>query len=133
MPRMQLLTGLLWGFLLWCVVGCTNYPVDPAKLSSDALADVPDHRLCLAYSRNRTPKLRAELKRRGTFTELEWRAITGRQVIIGMSEMALLTALPGIDRTRTIRSNDVVANEWHFARLTDITIRTENGKVVWFR
>ena len=133
MPRMQLLKGLLWGFLLCRVVGCANYPVDPTRLSPEALADVPDHQLCLAYSRNRLPRLRAELKRRGTFTELEWRAITGRQVIIGMSEMALLTALPGIDRTRTIRSNDVVANEWHFARLTDITIRTENGKVVWFR
>jgi hypothetical protein len=133
MRRMELLKGLLWGLMLWCVTGCVNYPLDPARLPADALADVPDHRLCLAYSQNRTPRLRAELKRRGTFTASEWRAITGREVIIGMSEMALVTALPGIERTRTIRSNGVVTNEWYFARLTDTTVRTENGKVVWFR
>ena len=133
MPRMQLLTGWLCSLLLWCIVGCSNYPIDPARLSSDALADVPDHQLCFAYSRSRSPRLRTELKRRGTFTESEWRAITGRFVIIGMSEMALITALPGIERICTTRSNGAVTNEWVFERLTATRIRTENGKVVWLR
>ena len=76
--------------------------------------------------------MEAELQRRGTFTELEWQAIRGRTVVMGMSEIALMVALPGITRTRTFRSNGVVTNKWHFARLTDLDVRTENGIVVWF-
>ena len=133
MPRMQLLTGLLLTPILWCIMGCINTPLDPAQLSPDALAETPDHRLCEAYSRNRSPKLQAELERRGTFTELEWRAIKGRTVLMGMSEMALMTALPGITRTRTLRRNGVVTKEWYSARLKDVEVRTQNGKVVWFR
>lgn len=133
MRRMQLLVGLLSGLMLWCITGCTNSPLDPAGLSSHALADVPDHQLCMAYSRNRAPNVRAELKRRGTFTELEWQAIDGRQVILGIGEMALMTALPGIECTDKQRSNGVVTKEWHYARVTATRIRTENGKVVWFR
>jgi hypothetical protein len=132
MRRMQLLTGLFWGLMLWCITGCTNYPLDQAQVSPDTLAGMPDHRLCQAYTWNRALNLEAELRRRGTFTELEWQAIKGRKVVMGMSEIALMVALPGVSRTRTHRSNGVVASEWYFARLTDLRIRTENGKVVWF-
>ena len=140
MRRMQLLTTVLGSVVLGFVTGCTEYrvndeyAVDPVHLSPEALADVPDHRVCEAYARNRASRLRAELERRGVFTELEWQAIKARTVLIGMSETALMTALPGITRTRTLRNNGVVTKEWYYAKLSDqfIKVSTENGKVVSF-
>jgi hypothetical protein len=148
MRRTLLLTGLLWGLTLGCITGCTeysvkdaeyaiidaDYPVDPAHLSQDALAEVPDHQVCRAYAKKRSPRLKAELERRGTFTESEWQAILEHQVVLGMGEMSLMTALPGIARTRTLRSSGVVTKEWYCAKLSDqfVKVRTENGKVVWF-
>ena len=137
--RQLLLTGLLWCLTLGCIPGCTGYRVndeyytDPAHLSPSALAEVSDHRLCEAYARNRAPRLRAELQRRGTFTELEWQAIEGRRVLMGIGEMALMTALPGIKCLHTLHDSGVVTKEWYFARVTDMKVRTENGKVVWFQ
>ncbi len=137
MRRTQFLTAVLGSLILGFVTGCTEYrvndkyTVDPAHLSPEALADVPDHLLCQAYAHNRTLTVRAELRRRGTFTDLEWQAIEGRQVVMGMSEMALMTALPGVTRTRTYRRNGVIAKEWYYARVFDIWVRTEKGKVVW--
>ena len=131
--------GLLWALALGFVAGCADYRINdehylnPAFLSPEALAGVPDHRLCEAYSQNRAPKLRAELKRRGIFTELEWQAIDARKVLIGMSEMALMTALPGMTRMRTLRSNGVVTKKWFDARYSAKEVRTEDGRVVWFR
>ena len=95
---------------------------------------MPDHQVCQAYSKNRSPRLQTELERRGTFTELEWQAIRGRKVVLGMSEMALMTALQGITRTRTLRSKGVVSKEWYYGKLSEqfVKVRTENGKVVWF-
>jgi hypothetical protein len=139
MRRKKFQPGLLCALTLGFIAGCADYRINdehylnPAHLSPEALADVPDHRLCEAYSLNRAPRLRAELKRRGTFTELEWQAIDGRKVLMGMSEMALMTALPGMTRTRTLRSNGVITKEWYDARYSAIEVRTENGKVVWFR
>jgi hypothetical protein len=140
MRRMQLLIAVLGSLILGFVTGCTEYRVndeyaiDPVHLSPEALAEVPDHRVCEAYAQTRTAKLQAELERRGVFTELEWQAIKARKVVTGMSETALMTALPGITRTRTLRSNGVVTKEWFYAKLSDqfVKVRTENGKVVSF-
>lgn len=139
MRQTRLLTGLLWCFALVNVPGCTGYRInddyytDPAHLSPNALAEVPDHRLCEAYAHNRAPRVRAELQRRGTFTELEWQAIEGRTALVGIGEMALMTALPGIKCLHTVNDNGAVAKEWYYARVTDMQVRTENGKVVWFQ
>lgn len=81
MRRMQLLMGLLWDLPLWCITDCIDYPLNPAQLSPDALADVPDHLLCEACSRNRASRFQAELQHRGTFTELEWQATKGFKVV----------------------------------------------------
>ncbi len=140
MQRKQLLTGLLWGLTLGFMPGCTEYrindeyAIDPAHLSAETLADVPDHRVCEAYAKNRAPRLQAELERRGVFTALEWQAIKARKASIGIGEMALMTAMPGVTRTRTIRRNGVVVKEWYYAKRPDefVKVRTENGKVVWF-
>ena len=133
MRRMQLLTGLLGGLMFWCITGCNTSPLYPStQLSPDDLAGMPSHRLCEAYTWNRAPNLRAELQRRGTFTEREWQAIDTGQAVMGISEVALMVALPGITRTRTSRSNGVVTNEWFFARVTALRVRTVNGEVVWF-
>ena len=148
MRRTLLLTGLLWGLSLGYITGCTeysikdaeyaiidaDYPLDPAHLSQETLAELPDHQVCQAYAKNRSSRLKVELERRETFTEIEWQAILERQVVLGMSEMALMTALPGIARTRTLRSSGVVTKEWYCAKVSDqfIKVRTENGKVVWF-
>ena len=139
MRQSLLLTGLLCGLILGFGSGCTDYRINdeyytnPAYLSAEALAEVPEHRLCEAYAHNRDPRVRAELKRRDTFSELEWQAIDGRQVLMGIGEMALMTALADIKCTDTFRSNGVITKEWHYARVTALRVRTENGKVVWFR
>jgi hypothetical protein len=133
MRRMQLLTGLFGGLMFWCMTGCSTHPLDSsAQLSPDDLAGMPNHRLCEAYTWERAPNLRGELQRRKIFTEQEWQAIDTGQVFMGMSEVALMVALPGISRTRASRSNGVVTNEWFFARLTALRVRTENGRVVSF-
>jgi hypothetical protein len=132
MRRMQLLTGLFGCLMFWCMTGCNTYPLNQTQLSPDDLAGMPDHRLCEVYTWNRAPNLRAELQRRKIFTEPEWQAIEAGQVVMGMSEVALMVALPGITRTRTLRSNGIVTNEWFFARVTALRVRTENGKVVSF-
>jgi hypothetical protein len=128
------------GLLLWFITGCTEYsitdaeyPIDPTRLSQEALAEVPDHQVRRAYAKNRSPRLQAELERRETFTALEWQAIKGRKVLMGIGEMALMTTLPGIKCMHTLRSKGVVTREWYCERLAAIKVRTENGKVVWFR
>ena len=133
MRRMQLLAGLFGGLMFWCMLGCNTNPLNQTQLSPADLAGMPNHRLCEAYAWNRAPNLRAELQRRKIFTEPEWQAIEAGQVIVGMSEVALMVALPGITRTRTLRSRGVVTNEWFFARVTALRVRTENGKVVSFK
>ena len=132
MRRIQLLAGLLGGLVFWCMTGCNTDPFNQAQLSPDDLAGMPNHRLCEAYTWERAPNLRGELQRRKIFTEQEWQAIDTGQVFMGMSEVALMVALPGISRTRASRSNGVVTNEWFFARLTALRVRTENGRVVSF-
>ena len=142
MQRMPLWKWVLvWGLAGGFVTGCTDYRVndeyniEPAHLSPEALAEVPDRRVCEAYAKNRSQRLKAELERREVFTDLEWQAIETRTPILGISEMALMTAMPGIARTRSWRSNGVLGKEWYCAKQSDqfVKVRTENGKVVWFR
>ena len=83
---------ILCCLVLFALVGCATEGYYLRKLSDDQLREVKTKTLVLGYYDLADERVRAEIDRRGLFTEREWELVRERKISVGMSQVALYAA-----------------------------------------
>lgn len=115
---------------------CAGSPMQLSSMKPEELMNVDAGNLCNAYAFNQDREVKDELIRRNIITSEEWSIIENRQVMIGMSELALVCSrggiIPGVNgRINTTTGSWGVRRQYVYESPLYNTnyIYVENGKV----
>lgn len=123
------------GYVLFIasVAGCTGSYAEMAARSPEAIKQLPNDQVVAVYASQRawgeSKKYRAEIERRGLFTQEQWSKIDRKKVAIGDPESLVWAAWGNPDDVSTLTTTNGSSRVLYYGDHAENRVYIENGVV----